>query len=130
MHGSVAGTVATFACWIYAAVWVAVCWMSKPAVLAALEPIVGRSTHSVITAGVAGLIIFGCAPFVREAARIKRGFFAIGIALLIAPGVWLALQGRVASDEIVLWLAIPAVIALWVLSGGKTLFWSTEVDED
>ncbi len=121
-----AGTVGTLACWAYAAVWAAFWWFSDamPAVLTVIEPIVGQRSHSVIPAGMAGLGFFGCAPFAREGDGIKRIFYAIAIVALIAPGLWQAVTSRVGAGDMALWLVIPLVIALWVLQGGKTLFWS------
>ena len=128
MNTPVLGTVGTLACWAYAAIWAAFWWWSDamPAVLTVIEPIVGQRTHSVIPAGIAGLVLFGCAPFVREAERIKRVFYVIAIVALVAPGLWQALIARVAVGDMVLWLGVPLAIALWVLGGGRTLFWRTE----
>jgi hypothetical protein len=125
MRGSLSGTVGTLACWAYALIWAAFWWFSDamPAVLAALEPIVSRRTHAVIAVGIAGLVLFGCAPLMREAERIKRIFYAFAIFALIAPGLWLAATGWVEAAQIFMWLVIPLVIALWVLQGGTTVFW-------
>ena len=122
------GTVGTLACWAYASIWAAFWWFSDamPAVLTVIEPIVGQRSHSVIPAGMAGLVLFGCAPFVREAERIRRIVYAIAIVALIGPGLWQAVTAKVGAADMALWLVIPLVTALWVLQGGKTLFWSTQ----
>jgi len=43
--------------------------------------------------------------------------FAIGTVALLSHGVWLAAERHVGLGEGLLWIAIPLVIAAWVVTG-------------
>jgi hypothetical protein len=103
------------ACWFYAALWL----------VASLEPsgllgvIVAPPPVGVkyIPGGLAGAFLFAAAPIMRRQERKMGWVFAIGTVALLSHGVWLAAERHVGLGEGLLWIAIPLVIAAWVVTG-------------